>query len=65
MRPRTQSAPGERGAARAERRLGEGVTGDWDEMDDDFQDGLTAPAEGDEVRFINREVNEFLSDLDS
>lgn len=57
MRTRTQSDPSERAAAR--KAAGEA---DWDGADgfDDFQE-----SEGEEVRFINREVNEMLADLDS
>lgn len=57
MRTRAQSDPSERAAAR--KAAGEA---DWDGADgfDDFQE-----SEGEEVRFINREVNEMLADLDS
>jgi GTP-binding protein len=73
MRARTQTTPDERGAARTERRLGEGVAGgeDWDDdFNDDFADDMATPSMGargevEDVRYINREVNELLSDLDS
>jgi len=54
MRARSQSDPSERAAAR--RALGEA---DWNEA------GEHRRTEGEEVRFINREVNELLADLDS
>ena len=72
MRARTQTAPDARGAARAERRLGEGVEAgaDWDDSADDFGDDLATPNMGgrvevEDVRYINREVNDLLSDLDA
>jgi len=57
MRTRSQSDPSERAAAR--RAAGEA---DWDGADE-YDD--RREAEGEEVRFINREVNELLADLDS
>ncbi len=72
MRARTQTAPDARGAARAERRLGEGIEAgdDWDDSYDDFDDDLATPNMGarnevEDVRYINREVNDLLSDLDA
>jgi GTP-binding protein len=72
MRARTQTAPEARGAARAERRLGEGIEAgdDWDESYDDFDADLATPDMGgrrevEDVRFINREVNDLLSDLET
>jgi GTP-binding protein len=66
LRSRTQTSLEERkaGRGRAEGDSGEG----WIDSDDDFEGGRAGPGSGDDVedvRYINLEVNELLSDLDS
>jgi GTP-binding protein len=57
MRARKQAEPGDR------KTPSEAIEG-WDGLDDDF-DIPRETAEPEEIRFLNREVNELLSDLDS
>jgi GTP-binding protein len=66
LRSRTQTSLEERKAGRGR---AEGDSGDdWIDSDDDFEGGRSAPGSSDDVedvRYINLEVNELLSDLDS
>lgn len=60
LRSRSQTDPSDRAAARRE-----ADEADWSEADDLAADRPKRGAEPKEVRFINREVNELLADLDS
>lgn len=60
MRARSQTDPNERAAARRE-----ADEIDWSEVDEYPNGRRRRAAEPEEVRFINREVNEMLADLDS
>ena len=57
MRSRKQAEPGDR-------KPGDLATHDWDDTDADDYGPSREDTESEEVRFLNREVNELLSDLD-